>query len=195
MIWPQPKMPGGTDPRSRWEKSVEERLRALRPMDVPGAMVQRTTRGFAIIPKAVTVRGGASVSCYKFKANGDDYIICRSWDGLVEGDSDVKIAKVWEIRNSITTQTMLDGTVLTFSQWDLDAQSRVATSDDNPPKTETQVINPPYLADPLRPGSGVSSLIWAVPAFTGVMDDDPDNEKPIGLLELNQGRAWTRKFE
>lgn len=57
-----PTVPGGTDLEARWKRSVEERLRALRLMEVPGAIVERTTNGVAIRAKRVTQSGGTTTT-------------------------------------------------------------------------------------------------------------------------------------
>lgn len=169
-----PMRPGGTSPEARFDQWVWDMIHALRPQDAPGMVTHRTTRGVVRIPKAVKGGGGISISAFKFVAKGDDYIECHSWDGTTEGTEPVNIALPFKLRDSRTTET-IDGTVITYSAWDSDAQSRLATDDSDPPKTETQVITPRYL-----PGD----TILAAPAFSGV-EDDSDPPKTLTLVDLN----------
>jgi len=187
-----PKIPGGTDPRSIWERSVEERLREMRIMDVAGMVVNRTRRGTAIIAKPGKGGGGITISAYRFKRIGDaeaiDYIVCKSWDGTTEGETEINIALPFKMRASVTTE-IIDGVTYNYSEWDTDAQTRVSTNAADATDTETQVITPRYIVD---------DLILAAPAFTGVLAAQPEGDTdhhnlPVTLQDLNvDARAYSR---
>jgi hypothetical protein len=43
---------------------------------------------------------------YRLKSVQADYLVCRTWDGTTEGDTDVYIAKEPKLRHSITSETI-----------------------------------------------------------------------------------------
>jgi len=122
---------------------------------------------------------GAIVSMYKFVSMDSEHIVCHTWDGETEGTDPVRIAKPWNLRHSIVSQT-IDGVAVTFSAYSTSAQTRLATSGG---ESETQVMVPRYLT---------TSRIWAVTAPTDVdlgTEEEPD---VLTLLDLNiDGRAYS----
>jgi hypothetical protein len=171
-----PPKPTGSDSEARFARWTHERLLASRTQDATGSATNRTTRGSVAIPPQPR-RGGIVIGLYRLKSMATDWIICRTWDGTNEGTTDVKIAKPPKLRFSIVTLTMIDGTVITYIDYDTDDQTRTAADDSG--NTENQVIGEPYL---------LNDLIYAAPARTLVQDDDG---KIIVLLDLNvDGRAW-----
>lgn len=55
MIGALPPRPTGSDAAARFMQWVWDSLQSLRVTDTPGALVNRTTRGFSVVP---TARGG-----------------------------------------------------------------------------------------------------------------------------------------
>jgi len=116
----------------------------------------------------------ATVQVYRYKSQQGDYVVCRTWDGSTEGDTDVAIAKPMKLRNSITSAT-IDGVGVTYSY----GASKVERTATIGAVTEDQVIVPRYL---------VNDLIFATSSTggTGVSGQSK--------IDLNvDGRAWAKK--
>lgn len=144
----------------------------LRPMIVPGAAVNRTTRGFSVVPTAKAASFGTNVKLYKYKSMSGDYLTCRTWDGTTEGDTDIYIAKPYKLRRSIASET-IDGTLVSYTY--ASDSERTATDGTN---SETQKIVPRYLVD---------DLVWGITATTAVTKDNAS----LTILDMNiDGRAW-----
>lgn len=193
MIGHLPCRPGGTDPQSILLQYLYDQVRLLRVQDVSTVGIQRTTRGTVIIPQVVQAAKGITVTVARVKTITDEYLICRSWNGKSEGETDILIAKPEELRD--VEKETIDGQLVTYSNYDWDAQSRLATRIDG--QSETQFIVPRYLTE----GETIS-IVRALPCFTGAEYDtgeltDPDNFNsdpvmaPVTLIDLNiAGRAW-----
>jgi hypothetical protein len=175
MNYPNP--PIQTSLEMQWHRRMNQAARANRIRTSRGLKVRRTPNG--IFLQASGGGGRSELSLYRFKSMEDDWIVCRSWDGTNEGDKDIQIAKPYKLQFSIVTET-IDDTVVTYSAWDTDAQTRHASSGDAPNTIEEdQVIVPRYLVD---------DLIYVFPAKTLIKDD---NDKDLGLIDMNlDGRAW-----
>lgn len=72
----------------------------------------QTPEGQACAPPARSrfVRGAKSVRpvWVRFKSQGNDYIVCRSWNGSDEGDTDIYIAKPWKLRHTASHYEIID---------------------------------------------------------------------------------------
>jgi len=106
-----------------------------------------------------------------------DYLVVRPPGGLTDGSQDIKVAKPYKLRWSVTGAT-IDGVSLTYGSWDITTQRRTATAPG--PVTERQVITPRYLGgDPIH----------YVRTTTGVTDAAGD----LMRLDLNvDARAWAK---
>lgn len=137
-----------------------------------------------LIPLAIPTAPGVTFSRWHVKEHHADYILCRSWNGSKEGTKDVKIAKPPELRCSILSALLPDGTTLTFDTFDLTAQSRHASGDDG--SDEDEFITPRYyIADEIT-----NKDYWIEAATTNTLAFDEDG-KAIGLMDQNRaGRAW-----
>lgn len=111
---------------------------------------------------------------FLFKSKEDSWIVCRSWDGSTEGDTDILIALPPKLR--AVGSEVIDGDTVTYSAYDNGAQTRHA---DNGTDEEDQVITPRFLVD---------DLIYANTALT-LVDDDDGNPIPL-LMDNTDGRAW-----
>ena len=197
MIGFLPITPGGDTTEARWKKSVEERLRQLRMMDVPNALVHRTTRGVAIIPKA----GGkgvpgvaAPVQMFVVEGIEKEFLICKDWDGEIEGEAYIHVAKPPELRYSIT-KAIIEGVAVTYT-YDDDpgrCQRTCASAVDS----EVQIIIPRYKIGKADVSDERIGVIYAAP----VKDDNAGvvipgtPEETIKWIDINvAGRAWARKF-
>ena len=134
---------------------------------------------------------------YRLKEEKGDYLVCKSFNGLVDGKTDCYIAKVHKLRTSITTELIEQVTY--YYKYDADGdielnlvpRERVARTG-NPttgPIVETCVVTPEWLSN---------DLIYAVPCHTGVSrvaTTDTDVVPKgmavgVNLLMLGDGRAW-----
>jgi len=114
---------------------------------------------------------GAKVTRFRYKSMSGDYLVCRTWDGTTEGDTDVKVAKPYLLRESTTR------TGYTYNYTGDQARTSTKTSDGS---TEDQVIVPAYVED---------DEIWATKADTGVTVGGVD----VTYIDLNlDARAWAK---
>lgn len=150
----------------------------------PGRCIIGANQVTFILPQS----GGSGVvepnDPYLWQSMTADYIVCRKTrDGINTFGDDIFIAKPGELRFSLLQET-IDGELFTYSQYNLIAQTRLATWSGG---TERQVITPRFLS---------SSLIWAERATTLVTELDGQGnqtEKPVVLIDKNKGaREWTK---
>ncbi len=184
-----PTKPGGTDPDAAWKRSVEERLRASRIIEVNGALINRTTNGVSITPKPQLVSGGPStpltIHLFQFREMKKDYLLCSKGDDPTDL---VRVAKPTLLRFSIVTRS-IHGAFLTYINYDLVKQSRIANLGAIiGVQQEEQVIIDSY---------EIPDSIYAVEATTlvSVPEDDEDLERDpettVKYLDLNvDGRYW-----
>jgi len=172
-----PNPPIHTDLEMQWHRRHVQATRANRIRPGVGYKLKRTTGGVILQINRGGARGGLAL--YRFKVMDEDFIVCRTWDGTNEGDKDVLIAKPPKLQFQIESET-IDGTVVTYTDYDTDAQTRHASAGDPPDVTEEdQVIVPRYLVD---------DLIYVMSAKTLIVDDDGND---LGLIDINvDGRAW-----
>ena len=122
---------------------------------------------------------------------GGDWLRCHTWNGEVEGETDVYVAKPWLLR-----RTPFDGYGVSsrlphfhyeFTQhWE---RKQFDSAAEDPFEYEVQVVVPKYV--PQR-DDYVGDLIVAMACQTDVRVDDLS----VNLLELapDSGRAWARKW-
>jgi hypothetical protein len=79
---------------------------------------------------------------FRVKEFGDypDSIVCRTWDGVSEGASDVHVGKPWDCRRTPFDRQIWDGVEYTYS-------GNLKRSAKKGGITETQVLVPAYLLD------------------------------------------------
>lgn len=112
----------------------------------------------------------------------DDYLVCRDWDGHAEGETDVEVARPWELQRTPWDgeSRTIDG--VTYSYTYADAASRTKSADD---QDEEQVIVPPYF---------VGAVIQAAALISGHAASH--GEDPVTLVRLidtnNAARAWAQ---
>lgn len=115
----------------------------------------------------------AAAVMMRIKSSNGDYWTCRRYDGTTEQTEDVKVAKPWELRPSVTA---IGSQTYSYTN---DAE-RVATESS---VDETQVVVPSWTVD--------ETVIWAARARdTGVAASG----QALNWLDLNvAGRAWAKK--
>lgn len=147
------------------ERTTAARLEATRP---PPAS------------EPVAFGDGRRLQRMRVKTVGDDWLICRTWDGSREGAADVKVAKPYKLRRGPFHGLTIAGLTYTYQ----DPQRRTVT---NAAGSETQVIVPTYQAPSgTYPGDEIMAL-WRPRGGTGVAAD----ETPVAWLDLNvDARAW-----
>ena len=57
-------------------------------------------RSIAIVANRFVMPGGVSSSQMKLVSVQEDHLVCRSWDGEVQGEDDVLVAKSWLLRRT-----------------------------------------------------------------------------------------------
>lgn len=160
-------MPGESLPRWRPREPV-----AARKLDIPNRVLERQQQPLASVGQRAPDAASLTIALFRYKSMEDDHVVCRTWDGTNEGETDVKVAKPYLLRSSVTSR---DGITYTYT----DAENRTA---DNGSATETQVIVPSYVAD---------DLIFAARVARGV--DVSVEDVPLLWLDLNvDGRAWAK---
>ena len=118
--------------------------------------------------------GGGGVNPYRLKAMFNDYLVCRSWDGLGDGPTDIYIAKPYKLRNSITQETIA-GTTYTYTYGaGPDSLNRIRTTRIGSTVIENCLVTPEWLLNDLIYGIGAVTLVAGAPT----------------VLMLNDGRAW-----
>lgn len=122
--------------------------------------------------------GGSTTKMFRLKSVAADHLVCREFDGTTEGSTDVLVAKVQELRNSILSDNF-DGNIVTYSYHPSTVQRTAIWSGNS----AIQIVAPPWV---------VNRLIWAISCdHTGVFV----NNVELKYLELNQGRGWIRVFD
>lgn len=131
--------------------------------------------GYSLVREAPPNASGAQESRrFRVKSIAGDYLVCRTWNGEKEGDTDVKVAKRWRLR-----RTPFDGLT------DAAGRSYAYTSDvervvTQGGLTETQVVVPAYEVDEEIEARSAPT------GGTGVTDAPK-------WLEHGEGRAWAKK--
>jgi hypothetical protein len=169
-----PREPIGKSLDSRWLRDLLRYTKSLAIKEGVGYRRNITSEGtlLSIDPGA---GGGSQVKRFRLKEVKSEYLVCRTWDGTTEGDSDVNVAKSPKLRCTITEEG-LDGVVYEYAYTSNEERTSTDTDDNT---TESQRIVPRFLVD---------DEIFAISCSTGVTDDD---DAEIGLMDLNlDARAW-----
>lgn len=117
----------------------------------------------------------AALSPHLFRVKSwldDDHLVCRTWDGDAEGDTDILVAKPWDLR-----RTPFDGLTVNGIAYTYDTAIRREANDGE--TTEWQVITPDYYED---------AEIYAAKGRTTVVID----ETRLSRLSLDT-RAWAEE--
>lgn len=179
MTGPTPRRPTGNNAEAQFAQAVWDRLwGAQRVMSVPGAIVNRTTRGVAVIPKARAGGGGVGEmrQAKITTLNADDYISVKFWDGSGYVGDEFNVARSWASR--MVASDTIDGTTYDYSY----ADDNNRTSDDGVTE-ESQVLYPRFV---------VGKVISVGPIdYSGVDDGDGD----LKWIEVNTAREWVKKYE
>lgn len=154
-------------------KRIRSAVRAVESM-------QGSTSAHLRAPR-IWPQGGAKVAQFIVKSVGDDHLVCRTWDGVNEGETDVMIAKPWLLR-----KTPFHGLTLNGKTYSYDSGTARNVDDGN--EDEDQVIIPSYT----DPSGAVIYAVRGVVGGTGVVVESD----PVVWLDLNvDGRAWAKKHE
>lgn len=120
---------------------------------------------------AATVPPIGRVIRLRVKSVGDDYLVCRRYDGTEEDNTDLNVAKPWLLRRS----TGRTGYTYSYTSNVL----RVSTKTDDS-STENQVVTPSWMVD---------DEIYAVLADSGVLVSG----ESVRYVDLNlDGRQWSK---
>ena len=133
---------------------------------------------FPDIPQAASISGRQ----YRVKSVQDDHLVCREWDGTVEGAGDVKVAKPFLLRKTPFDTLTRNGITFAYTS----STERTATEDSSG-DIQNQIIVSSYQVD---------DLIYVIGNVAGGVDTQDENSVDLTRLDLNvDGRAWSRKFE
>ncbi len=143
--------------------------------------------GIEIVGATINYRGrkgtgnvsGPAAQQLRYKSMQDDHIVCRSWNGTTEGDTDILVAKPYYLRLSpFDGTTNASGWLLTY----INGQARTASKSGE--TDVSQSIDPPY---------AVNDLIYAIAPSGGTavtVSASPDDIN-VSLLDLNaDARRW-----
>lgn len=134
---------------------------------------------------------GATLRQVRIKEHGNDWMRCRSWNGTIEGTTDIYVARDPELR-----RTRFDGKTIAYSSdGDVFSATFAYTSPTKRTKTiggvaEEQVIDPYYVIDSVITEASNSTIINCIRSSDPTGVNDPDG-KPITLVEVTQ-RAWAK---
>jgi hypothetical protein len=128
------------------------------------------------------IGGGSSstsIQQFKFKSDGGDYWVCRTWDGSSEGGSDVKVAKPYKLRcgTGKIGSEVIAGITYTYT-YTADAGTYKRTVSGSDGSAEDDYLIPRMLAD---------NLIYGITFAT----TSPASLSAVVWLDINaDGRAW-----
>ena len=132
--------------------------------------------------------GGGGVGLYLVKEVYSDYYLCHSWDGTTEGTEPVYVAKPWELRHSLTSETV-EGDLIDYTyearanNIDNTGKQRRAVlhTDTDPSSTQIEIVVPVWQVD--------CRIVAATP--DGGTEVFAVDDEPVTLLDLNvAGRGW-----
>jgi len=193
----EPNAVTGASREAIWLERLRQFCRSLQILPGIGYKVRRTPSGTVL---EILPGGGApiSISTWKFESAGQDYIMCRPWDGtkVDMSGSATAIAMPDSLRGTLATER-IDGIVWTYTYNAPPNQRRTAAGSGI---TEAQVITPRYVPYELQAGipstdptygtlgAFKGSTIWAISCTTFALDQAGAS---IGLMDTNRaGRAW-----
>lgn len=180
----------GSNPIVSWANKLRAAVVAQRIRGGRGIRVNQSTDGVTISVEP----GGASapatsthVEMFLYKSAGTgadaDLLKCRTWDGVVEGPTDVWVLKPYKLRK-INAQ-IVGGSTIVYT-WDATYLQRTASIGTS--IVEVQTIIPRYIA----PYSGYAGDI----IHAGKLKyPQTVNLQTIEYVDLNvDGRAWAKSF-
>ena len=130
--------------------------------------------------------GGGSAQMFVITGLSNvDYFTAKTYDGTTLGSTAVKIAKSPRLRPSVASE-LIDGVTVTYSGYTSD-NLRIASDGTN---TETQVAFPRYVSNSGSPAVNDMSIVFAVPAATGLTG----GSSQISWVEVSPARVWARRY-
>lgn len=169
---------GGSSGLERKLDAIVEDLYKLQIVPSSTIQVEQKSHG-TILTANVRGGGGSQIATFRYKSMQDDYLVCRTWDWTTEGDTDVLIAKPYDLRmtgwNGVTVvyPSEFSGSVSVLYT-KVSSSHRTATSGS---EIEDQAIRPFYVPD--------KSVIFAMNAETGISE--------VGWIDLNvDARAFAK---
>lgn len=182
------KLPSSTPYASEWNKMIDS-VASLRPVPSAGVLTDHGVHGVsrrAIMQPRGSGGGGITLQWLRVNAVRANYYVCHSWDGSTEGSDPIYVARPFNHRNSIASET-IDGVAISYSY--TSTTGRIASfTIDSVGYTETQIMVPWFIS--------TTTTIAATTLATGIVTASPDTtDIPISLIDLNiDGRAWAAVF-
>lgn len=165
-----------------------------RQMNEPLDLLDNMTRGVGV-PRQVHGQGrpsteaGSLVARFKLTqsaADFPDHLVCRTWDGTTEGETNILVAKPWELRQTSYGGQTEDGVTYQYATPILRTASKPHPSIPGRTISEEQMILPPYVVN------GALFAESPIERGTGVTLGDGT---PVVWLAQDTARAWTGIFE
>jgi len=181
----EPNPPTGNSAIAAWCRKLLDYVRSIRLVSGPGYRLRPSSLGTTL--ELFPGGGGAESTARRFRVKSvqGDYATCRTWDGSVEGDSDVNIAKPPQLRHTITSQTVNTVSVAYSGHTITDGVcTRVASATGY--DSQNEMVLPVWQLA----GTGKDAELFAIQPDGGTgVDDAPD------WLDLNvDGRAWCELY-
>ena len=181
----QRKREGDPVSATEWNLLVD-----LLQREVRGPNVIADATGWTVLP----AYGGAAMAFEQLRVieEFNDYLRCHSWDGSVEGTTDIYVAKPYMLRHVLSHYAIITH-LTTLAVYSIRVDDKDDANPDDPYTIEDWAVTPPYFNDTDYPDHVCE--IWAVETDTGVTRPvQGEDDEPVTLLDINyDARAWAQK--
>lgn len=197
MITPPPRLPPLRRAKALgdWLNQLRDFVAGQSPMIAQGIRTSRTAVGTFRQPVQDLPIGATQFRIKDWSA--DDYLICRPWNGRIEGENDVYIAKSYYLRKGVFDGVSIDIEVESLDEFDvLQVETRTLeytyfsatfrrVTDGADSETETII-----------PRFSVDDSIMAMPSTElTVVNDFGSGFQSLQWVDLNcDARAWMRSM-
>lgn len=183
-----------------WLNQLRDVVDSFKPLPSHNVRVTRTRVGTGLLGVAAAESEPASpavsVERFRLKSMGTNVLVCRTWDGTSEGDTDTFVAKPTKLQPRIAYER-IDGVLWTYTY--PSNTERVASATGQP--DEQQNIVPRYLvpATYTGPGPGFPTVVYPGDEIFAAQFEDAlfvaDGVTPVYYQDLNvDGRAWAKVY-
>ena len=178
-----PNEPTGNSSLASWCRKLVRWCRSLELQSGVGYRVKKGTNGTTLELEHTPAGKAAANKRMRVKEVLGNYLVCHAYDGTEDTATDIMVAKLPDLRHSITTQT-LAGKAVTMSGYAISGGvcTRTVTGSD---ATQTEMVLPIW-----QLGTQPDSEIWPIKpdGGTGVTTTESATATVEWLLIDN--RAW-----
>jgi len=129
----------------------------------------------------ILVGGGGTARMFLLKSVQGDYVTAHTWDGAIEGATDLFIAKEYKLRNSLSGETIFSVAHTYAYGAGPDGNNIQRTNTDTVASvSEQEIVIPPWI---------VNEIIYAVEAGTGIVDGFGN---PVTLQMVGRSAQWAK---